>query len=129
MVRKKRAWNNTNPLYRYLKRKNGTATRRSSGMARRRSYARSFGRRYGRRIKRGGGIIMNGLLGSKIPGGLIGKVAFEFLYTKFVSPMVPKMIPMQSALTESGAVGGLPAAAGSFIAGSLAGSSGSTGSW
>ena len=60
---------------------------------------------------------MKGFIGSKVPFGIIGLVAAGYLYTKFVSPSVPKVIPMQSNLTESIAIGGLPMAAGAFLAG------------
>jgi len=82
-----------------------------------------------RRGKSSGGFIMKGMLGSKIPFGIIGLVAAGYLYSKFASPMVPKVIPMQSALTESAVIGGLPMAAGSFLAGATNSGGSSTGTW
>jgi hypothetical protein len=69
--------------------------------------------------KRGGNILMKGVFGRAIPFGILGLVAAGFAYSKFVSPSVPKVLPMQSALTESAVIGGLPMAAGSFLANSL----------
>lgn len=86
--------------------------------------ARRSGFRKGRRGGKSN-IVMKGLFGSKIPFGIIGLVAAGYIYSRFVSPMVPKMIPMQSSLTESAVIGGLPMAAGSFLAGQTSGGNGS----
>lgn len=96
-----------------------TTKRTGATMARR----RKGGFRRGR--ARGGNILMKGFFGSKVPFGLLGLVGAGYLYSKFVSPSVPKVIPMQSALTESAVIGGLPAAIGSFLAGSNLGVSSS----
>lgn len=83
---------------------------------------RRFGRRGGRV-----NLLMRGLFGSKIPFGLAGLVGAGYIYTKFVSPMIPKVVPMQSAVTESAVIGGLPMLVGSFLAGSSVSSGGFAG--
>ena len=71
-----------------------------------------YRRKYGRHIRRGGNIFMNGLIGSKIPGGMVGKVVAGAIWNKVISPMVPKIVPMQSGATESAVLFGLPGGAG-----------------
>lgn len=85
-------------------------TRRSKGVSMaRKGRGRSKGGR--------GNIIMKGVFGSKIPFGIVGLVAAGYIYSKFVSPSVPKIAGnMQTAVTESAVIGGVPMALGAFVA-------------
>jgi len=120
--RKKKAWNMTNPLYRFLHSK-GKAKKTRKNRVRSVGMARYKFRRKGR-SNGGGGIgrfVMKGVAGSKVPFGLLGLVAAGYAYARFASPSVPKVVPMQSALTESAVLGGLPAAVGAYLAGMTSG--------
>lgn len=110
-----RIWGGKKPKVKHHKYrvKVGRYTIRGDVMSRKKKYGRSRSSR--------GNILMKGFFGSKIPFGLLGLVGAGYLYSKFVSPSVPKVIGMQSALTESAVIGGLPMAVGSFLAGSSSG--------
>ena len=126
MTRRRKAWNMSNPLYRYLHGHKRSHRRRTHAHKVKTMARRHYGRRHHRRGgRRGGNFLMKGLFGSKVPFGLLGLIGAGWVYTNYVSPSVPKVVPMQNALTESAVLGGLPAAVGSFLAGgNLGGSSG-----
>jgi hypothetical protein len=117
MVRhKKRAWNMTNPLYRYLhggKSRKAKHKKRGGTMARHRkgSSHRGFG----------GGMMTRGL----IPvGGLIG-AALLGAGAATLSDRAPQMIPYQK-YAAGFAVGGLGGVVGVFARDALSGSSGTS---
>jgi len=89
MARKKRAWNMTNPLYRYLHGRKTTKT------ARRRRAGGIMARRKGYRRGRGGGLM--GMLKPFIAGGIVS----------WFAPSIPVVngLPYRSQI--SGAAGGL----------------------
>jgi hypothetical protein len=118
--------------------------------AKQRAWRAKFGRKYGggrkaakrskktyrgvkmarrRGVKKGGNLLMKGFFGRAVPFGVLGLVAAGFAYSKFISPSVPKVLPMQSALTESAVIGGLPMAAGSFLANGLGNNGQNGGAW
>lgn len=109
--RKKRAWNNTNPLYRYLHSKKKTVSKRAK-VKRKFTGASSMARkkRYSRRASRGGFAVgkrlfpVGGALGLALMGAGIATVQEKFL---------PQVIPYQSEVAGY-AVGGIPGAIGSF---------------
>ena len=88
MARKKRAWNMTNPLYRYLHRKGKTKTKR------RKVYSMARRRRFGRR-NRGGtklfGLGTKGLIGGL---GILGVVGAA-MFSDQIAAMVPINVPFK----------------------------------
>lgn len=63
---------------------------------------------------------MKGLVGNKVPFGLLGLVAAGAVYSMFISPMVPKVAGnLQTPVTEAAVLGGAPAAAGALIASNI----------
>lgn len=123
MARRKKAWNSSNPLYRYL---HGGA-RKSKGvktMARR----KRGGFRRSRRSGLGGGnIIMKGLFGNKLGMGIVGTMlvgAGVAYAAKRFAPQVVTSVPMGEHAI-AGVAAGIPGIIGNVIASSfLNGSSG-----
>jgi hypothetical protein len=113
MKRKKRAWNNTNPLFRYLQsKKNKTRKvkvkrKKSSGgfkMAKKRYHKKGSS-------VMSGGKLMNGFFK---PKGLIANALIGMAAAELSDSVAPQVVPYQN-LAVAGVVGGLPGVAGAFI--------------
>ena len=134
MARRKKAWNMSNPLYRYLhgggKRKARTKARRST----RRSYSMARRhRRFGRRSRGGGGGTIFGLSTRGLVGGLgLLGVGAGLLFNKQIAAMVPVSVPYKDKVVAF-ALGGPAALVGSFLMDGFGGSTGTpvsgSGAW
>ena len=117
MAKKKRAWDNSNALYRYLHGRKSTKKARGASMARRTRHSRS-------RSGFGGGKLMNGLWR---PQGMLGQ-AISGLGAGYASTLIPVEIPYKTTIAAF-LVGGIPGAAANLLVGNMSGgvSVGSTG--
>jgi hypothetical protein len=70
----------------------------------------------------GSGFLMKGLLGSKIPGGMLGRFAAGAVYNEVDDRFIPDMIPMiPQDLVGAGILFGLPGLGGALLGNTLTG--------
>jgi hypothetical protein len=115
--RKKRAWNMSNPLYRYLQGKKAKTVKVK--VRKRTRGVQMAKKRYSKKRSTFGGSnkLMNGFIQ---PKGIIAKALLGVAVSELNDSFAPQMIPMQGILL-AGLVGGIPAAGAAYGVNALQG--------